>query len=136
MYLRYISTNAARGRADRRERGGVGLHEQPLPDDVVRLVGGRRPPLVGDAAHDVLQALERLEAVRAADLLGVAGDDLVASSPLSDAGIEMASSTPGVPFDGLGQRLREGELVVERAAREVVATDEASARRRPTRRSG
>ncbi len=85
-------------RADRCERVGVGRDEQPLADDVVRLVRGRGPPLVGDAAHDVLQALERLEAVRAADLLGVPGDAGSVSSPLSDAGIEMASSTPGVPL--------------------------------------
>ena len=51
-----------------------GCDEQPLADDVVGLVRRRGPPLVGDAPHDVLQPLQRLEAVRAADLLGVAGD--------------------------------------------------------------
>ena len=34
----------------------------------------------------------------AANLLGIAGGDLLPSSPLSEAGIEIASSTPGVPF--------------------------------------
>jgi len=88
---------AARSRVDRRERVGVGRCEQPLADDVVRLVRRRGALLVGHAPHHVLEPLERLEAVRASDLLGVPGHRR-ASSPLSDAGIEMASSTPGVPL--------------------------------------
>ena len=126
---------AAGRRADRRERVGVGRDEQPLADDVVRLVRGRGPPLVGDAPHDVLQALERLEAVRAADLLGVAGDRLgvVAALRRGDRDGEQHARRA---LDRLGQRLRERELVVERPAREVVARRRGCARRRPIRRSG
>ena len=116
---------AAGGRADRGERVGVGRDEQPLADDVVRLVRRRGAPLVGDAAHDVLQALERLEAVRAADLLGVAGDRLgvVAALRRGDRDGEQHARRA---LDRLGERLRERELVVERPAREVVARDEAA----------
>ena len=116
---------AAGRRVDRRERVGVGRGEQPLADDVVGLVRGRGPPLVSDAPHDVLQALERLEPMCAADLLGVAGDGLgvVAALRRWDRYGEQHAWRA---FDRLGQRLRERELVVERPAGEVVARDEAA----------
>src|SRR4051812_43622742 len=46
------------GRADGGESAGVSLLEQALPDDVVGLDRGSRPPLFGDTTHHVLQALE------------------------------------------------------------------------------
>ena len=126
---------AAGGRADRGERVGVGRGEQPLADDVVGLVRGRGPPLVGDAPHDVLQPLERLEAVGAADLLGVAGDrvGVVAALRRRDRDGQQHARRA---LDRLGQRLRERELVVERARRRGRRGRRGCARRRPTRRSG
>ena len=112
------------GGSDRGERGGVGLGEQPLPDDVVRLVRRRRAPLVGNPAHHVLQALQRLQAVGAADLLGAAGrDPVVAGFRGRDRDRQQHS---GSARDGFGERLGERELVVEGAAREVVAAHQAA----------
>ena len=67
----------SRSRTDGRERGGVCVFEQPLLDDVVRLVGRRRPPLICHATYDVLESFQRLQSVGAADLFGVSSDDLV-----------------------------------------------------------
>ena len=92
---------------------------------MVRLVGRGGSPLVGDAAHDVLQALKRLEAVRAADLLGVAGDRFGVVAALG-CGNRDGEQHPRRALDRLGERLSKRELVVEGSAREVVARDQAA----------
>ncbi len=110
------------GRSDRGECRGVRLLEQPLLDDVVGLVRRRRAPLVSHPTHDVLEPLQRFETVGAADLLGVPGHDL-GVVPCLGGGDRDREQDACSALDGLGQRLREGELVVERTAREVVAAD-------------
>ncbi len=48
----------------------VRLDEQSPSHDLERLLTRRRTPLIRNAAHDVLQALQRFLPVRAADLDG------------------------------------------------------------------
>src|SRR5689334_14586063 len=65
------------GGAYRGECPGVGLLEQTLLHDVIRLVRRSWPPLIGYTTYDVLEPLECFEAVGAANLLCVPGGDLV-----------------------------------------------------------
>jgi hypothetical protein len=80
--------------------------------------------LFGDAAHDVLQPFERFQAVRATDFFGVAGDDLVGVFSRFRCRDRNDQQDTRSALGRLGERLREGELVVEGAAGQVVAADE------------
>ena len=114
----------AGGGVDRCERGGIGLFEESLFDDLIRLGGGGGAPLVGDSAHDVLEPLECFESVRAANFFGVAGDDLVGGVAGFGGGDRDHQQHTGCGFRRLGQQLGEGELIVEGAAGQVVTSNE------------
>ncbi len=110
--------------------GGVRLDEQSPADDLKRLVRRGGPPLVSDTPNDVLQSLERLATVETADLQIAAPVD-VGVPRVARRRDRDDQECPGHRLDRLGERLREGELGVERAGWEVVPSVELPGVRHP-----
>ena len=110
-----------------RDRGDIclrrcsGLLEQPLPDDRERLDRRSGPPLVGDPPDNLLQPGQRLPPVHAADLdVGRSPLDLFRRRRRRRRRDRHHEHRARHRLDGLGERLRERELGVERAAGQVV----------------
>ena len=84
-------------------------------------VGDDHRALVRDAANDVMEALERFEPVLTADLFSVASDDpVVGITSLRSRDRDREQDALGA-LRRLCERLGKRELVVERAACQVVA---------------
>ena len=97
--------------------------EEALLDDVIRLVGLCRVPLVRHPADDSLKSPQRFEAVGTAHFLGTSRGVLVHRAGVRRRDRDREHD-PARPLGCFGEGLGESELIVEGPTREVITPDE------------